>query len=60
MPCKVFCIYWHLPRYDTSTVSHVLALTPSTGKYIEVVWDEVNADPRMIYPVTAYEVPEPS
>ena len=31
----------------------------STGKYIIVVWDEVNEDPRMIYPVTAYEVPEP-
>ncbi len=25
-----------------------------------VIWDEVNDDPRMIYPVTAYEVPEPS
>ena len=32
----------------------------STGKYIVVVWDELNDDPRMIYPVTAYEVPEPS
>jgi len=32
----------------------------STGKHIIVVWDEVNDDPRMIYPVTAYEVPEPS
>lgn len=32
----------------------------STAKYIEVIWDEVNDDPRMIYPVTAYEVPEPS
>jgi hypothetical protein len=32
----------------------------STGKYIIVVWDELNDDPRMIYPVTAYEVPEPS
>lgn len=32
----------------------------STGKYIIVIWDEVNDDPRMIYPVTAYEVPEPS
>jgi uncharacterized DUF497 family protein len=29
------------------------------GKYIIVVWDEVNADPRIIYPATAYEVPEP-
>ncbi len=30
----------------------------STGKHIIVVWDELNYDPRMIYPVTAYEVPE--
>ena len=28
-----------------------------TGKFITVVWEEVNDDPRMIYPVTAYEVP---
>jgi len=32
----------------------------TTGKYIIVVWDELCDDPRMIYPVTAYEVPEPS
>jgi hypothetical protein len=32
----------------------------STGKYIIVHWDELCDDPRMIYPVTAYEVPEPS
>jgi hypothetical protein len=32
----------------------------STGKYIIVIWDELNDDPRIIYPVTAYEVPEPS
>jgi hypothetical protein len=31
----------------------------STGKYITVVWEEVSDDPRMIYPVTAYEVPPP-
>jgi hypothetical protein len=31
----------------------------STGKHIIVVWDEVNYDPRIIYPVTSYEVPEP-
>jgi uncharacterized DUF497 family protein len=31
----------------------------STGMHIIVIWDEVNDDPRMIYPVTAYEVPEP-
>jgi hypothetical protein len=31
----------------------------STGKYITVIWEEVSDDPRMIYPVTAYEVPPP-
>jgi hypothetical protein len=32
----------------------------STGRHIIVVWDEVNDDPRMVYLVTAYDVPEPS
>jgi uncharacterized DUF497 family protein len=32
----------------------------STGKYIIVIWDEVNDDPRIIYPVSAYEVDEPA
>lgn len=32
----------------------------STGKYIMVVWDEMCDDPRMIYPVTAYETREPA
>jgi hypothetical protein len=32
----------------------------STGKYIVVFWDELVDDPRMIYPVTAYEVTEPA
>jgi hypothetical protein len=32
----------------------------STGRFIVVIWDEVNDDPRMIYPVTAYDVPEPA
>jgi hypothetical protein len=31
----------------------------SIGKHITVIWDEVCDDPRMIYPVTAYEVPPP-
>ncbi len=31
----------------------------STGKFITVIWEEVDDDPRMIYPVTAYEVPPP-
>jgi hypothetical protein len=32
----------------------------STGKHIIVSWEEVNDDPRMVYPVTAYEVPPQS
>jgi uncharacterized DUF497 family protein len=31
----------------------------SSGRYITVIWDEVSDDPRMIYPITAYEVPPP-
>lgn len=31
----------------------------SSGRYVAVVWEEVCDDPRMIYPVTAYEAPEP-
>ncbi len=31
----------------------------STGKFITVIWEEVSDDPRVIYPVTAYEVPPP-
>jgi hypothetical protein len=30
--------------------------TPS-GKFITVIWEEVDDDPRMVYPITAYEVP---
>ena len=29
-----------------------------TGKHIQVVWEHVCDDPRMIRPITAYEVPE--
>lgn len=31
----------------------------STGKHILVVWDELHDDPKMVYPVTAYEVNPP-
>lgn len=31
----------------------------STGRYIAVVWELVNDDPRMIYPVTAYPTDPP-
>jgi uncharacterized DUF497 family protein len=30
-----------------------------TGKYIAVVFEQANDDPLMLYPITAYEVPEP-
>lgn len=29
----------------------------STGKHLAVVWEEAGDDPRMVYPVTAYETP---
>ncbi len=32
----------------------------STSRHIIVIWEDVNDDPRMIYPVTAYEVPPPA
>jgi hypothetical protein len=31
----------------------------STGRYIGVVWELVEDDPRVVYPITAYLVPEP-
>ena len=31
----------------------------STGRYIAVVWELVDEDTPMIYPLTAYPVPEP-
>jgi uncharacterized DUF497 family protein len=30
-----------------------------TGRYIIVIWELANEDPKMVYPVTAYDVPEP-
>ncbi len=30
-----------------------------TGRYIAIVWDEVDRDPRKVYPVTAYDVDPP-
>lgn len=29
----------------------------STGKHLAVVWDEAGDNPRMVYPITAYETP---
>jgi hypothetical protein len=31
----------------------------TTERYIAVIWELVDDDPRVVYPVTAYEVPEP-
>jgi|SRR4051812_38718402 len=31
----------------------------STGVHIVVIWEEILDDPRMLYPITAYEVPPP-
>ena len=31
----------------------------SSGKYITVIFEEVSADPLMLFPITAYEVPPP-
>jgi hypothetical protein len=28
----------------------------STGRHIFVTWDEVSDDPRIVYPVTAYDI----
>ena len=47
-------------EYSASTGKPCKFGYTSTGKYIIVVWEEVNENPRMIYPITAYEVPEPS
>jgi len=30
----------------------------SAGRYVAVVWEMVEPDPLVVYPVTAYEVPE--
>lgn len=32
----------------------------ATGKYIIVVWEEVQNDPLTAYPITAFEVPPPA
>ena len=32
----------------------------STGRYLAVVWEEIEQDPRLVYPVTAYEAEPPA
>jgi hypothetical protein len=32
----------------------------TTGRHIIVIWDELNDDPRMVRPITAYDVPPPA
>ena len=51
-------------NFDTTTVSRTSGQPEafgwtSTGKYIVVVFDRVEVDPPVVYPVTAYEVPPP-
>ena len=31
----------------------------SAGRYLAVVWEHVDDDPLTIYPITAYDAPEP-
>jgi len=31
----------------------------AAGRYLAVVWERVEYDPPVVYPVTAYETPEP-
>lgn len=31
----------------------------SAGRYLGIVWEHVSNDPLTIYPITAYDVPEP-
>ena len=31
----------------------------ATGRYLAVIWELVDQDPLVVYPVTAYEAPEP-
>ena len=31
----------------------------ASGRYLIVVWSHVDDDPLTVYPITAYEVPEP-
>lgn len=32
----------------------------TAGRYLGVVWEAVNDDPFTVYPITAYDVPEPT
>ena len=32
----------------------------STGRYLAIVWEEIEEDPRAVYPVTAYDAPPPA
>ena len=50
------------PRNDTaicrSSGEFITFGYTDTGRYIAVVWEEANEDPRIAYPITAYEVPQ--
>ncbi len=50
--------------YDATAVSRrsgnpITVGWTSTGRYLAVVWELVDEDVPMIYPLTAYPVPEP-
>jgi len=48
------------PADVSRTTGRFMTFGPtSTGQYIVVAWDLVSDDPKIIYPVTAYPVPEP-
>jgi uncharacterized DUF497 family protein len=48
-----------LDIYSRSSGNPITFGYTSTGKYIAVVWEQVEADPLTVYPHTAYEAPEP-
>jgi len=45
--------------YSLSSARPITFGWTSTGRYLAVVWELVEEDPVVIYPITAYVVPEP-
>ena len=53
-------IDWDEPDDEGSNTAHI-AGTTDTGRFIAVVFEVLNvADPLVIRPITAYDVPEPT
>jgi hypothetical protein len=42
-----------------SSIHRVTFGFTDAGRYLAVVWEHVSDDPLMIYPITAYDAPEP-